>query len=38
MIVRIEADKQIVPRDEPVERTTAAWMVWVDIGDGGIAS
>jgi len=38
MMVRIEADKQTVPRDEPVERTTAAWMVCVDIGDGDMTS
>ena len=38
MMVRIEADKQTVPRDEPVERTTAAWMMCVDIGDGDMTS
>lgn len=34
MIVRIKAERQIVPSDGPVERTTAAWIVCVDVGGG----
>jgi hypothetical protein len=37
-MVRIKAERQIVPSDGPVERNTAAWIVWVDIGGGGSRS
>jgi hypothetical protein len=38
MIVRISAERDIVPSEGPVERTMAAWIVCVDIGGGGRAS
>lgn len=38
IIVRMRAEMQIVPNDGPVDRTTAACMVCVDVGGNGRAS
>jgi hypothetical protein len=35
IIVNIKAERTVVPRDGPVARTRAAWIVWVDMGGGG---
>ena len=34
----MSADSAIVPKDSPVDRVRAAWMMCVDIGAGGGAS
>jgi hypothetical protein len=36
-MVRISEDKTIDPKEGPVERVMAAWMVWVEVGSGGEA-
>lgn len=35
MIVRISADRAIVPNDGPLARKSALWIVCVDVGGGG---
>jgi len=38
MIVRMRADSAMVPRDVPVDRMTAEWMICVEVGEGRSAS